>query len=413
MANLIQKALSAKRESKDVEFKSKFDPTSSSEWCEIIKDVVALANSGGGIIVFGLDNLAGPTNEDLNPIAKIDPAEITNKLAKYTGSVQPELEIQEIQKGDHVLQAFVVQPTAIPVVFQKPGTYDIGSGKQRTAFAQGTVYFRHGAKSEPGTSDDIRVFIERQLEIIRKSWVKGVRKVVQAPAGSEVMTVRRGVRFGVPSPLGLVRAVNDPKATPVLLTRDTNKAVGSFIHEEISDGIFDEINNVIDANRALAQGQQRFFLGPQIYYRIYAERQHVAQEEDNLSLLLHGGVCEMYAPALFWVSALPAERVADAFAELYLTPKSPAIHWLIRMAVLLGDEFCEWLADKMHQKWRRYSQPPSFYFTFLELKPRVKTTDPRLLAARVKANAQLVIDGSIVSVGGFDSRLQLEESKVE
>jgi len=195
-----------------------------------------------------------------------------------------------------------------------------------------------------------------------------------------------------------VRAVNDPKATPVLLTRDTNKAVGSFIHEEISDGIFDEINNVIDANRALAQGQQRFFLGPQIYYRIYAERQHVAQEEDNLSLLLHGGVCEMYAPALFWVSALPAERVADAFAELYLTPKSPAIHWLIRMAVLLGDEFCEWLADKMHQKWRRYSQPPSFYFTFLELKPRVKTTDPRLLAARVKANAQLVIDGSIVSV---------------
>jgi hypothetical protein len=33
------------------------------------------------------------------------------------------------------------------------------------------VYFRHRAKSEPGTSEDIRKVIERQLEFIRKSWI--------------------------------------------------------------------------------------------------------------------------------------------------------------------------------------------------------------------------------------------------
>jgi len=55
MIDLIQKALTAKRESKHVEFKQGFDPGSAREWCELIKDLAAIGNSGGGIIVFGLD----------------------------------------------------------------------------------------------------------------------------------------------------------------------------------------------------------------------------------------------------------------------------------------------------------------------------------------------------------------------
>ena len=50
MSHLIQKALSAKRESKYVEFKQSFDPNSAREWCEIIKDIVAIANSGAGLL---------------------------------------------------------------------------------------------------------------------------------------------------------------------------------------------------------------------------------------------------------------------------------------------------------------------------------------------------------------------------
>jgi hypothetical protein len=41
-------------ESAELEFKAAFDPASPSEWCELIKDIVAMANSGGGLIVFGI-----------------------------------------------------------------------------------------------------------------------------------------------------------------------------------------------------------------------------------------------------------------------------------------------------------------------------------------------------------------------
>jgi len=44
-----------------------------------------------------------------------------------------------------------------------------------------------------------------------------------------------------------------------------------MLHEELSDGLFDEINNVIEANTLLSGGKDAFFLGESIYYRIYAE----------------------------------------------------------------------------------------------------------------------------------------------
>ena len=99
MADLIQKALSSKRESKHIEFKKCFDPDSPQDWCEIIKDTVAIANSGGGIILFGVDNVGRPCGAVLEPIFRLDPADIANKISKYTGSVDLEFEIREVKKG--------------------------------------------------------------------------------------------------------------------------------------------------------------------------------------------------------------------------------------------------------------------------------------------------------------------------
>src|ERR1039458_4139195 len=162
-ARLILKALAANRESKHIEFKQGFDPTSASEWCEIVKDIVAIANSGGGIILFGLDNVGTPTGQPIDAIAKIDPADVANKVGKYTGTIDLGFEILEVQKEGHPLVAFVIQAGSTPFVFEKPGTHDIGAGKQRTAFGMGTVYFRHGAKSEPGSTTDIRLAVERRV----------------------------------------------------------------------------------------------------------------------------------------------------------------------------------------------------------------------------------------------------------
>jgi predicted HTH transcriptional regulator len=118
--DLIKKALSAKRESKHVEFKQSFDPNSAEEWCEIVKDLVAIANSGGGIIVFGLDSLGIPTGISVSAVAQVDPADIANKIGKYTGPVDLEFEIRELKKAAIPWSLFLSSPFQSRLSFKDP-----------------------------------------------------------------------------------------------------------------------------------------------------------------------------------------------------------------------------------------------------------------------------------------------------
>jgi hypothetical protein len=99
-------------------------------------------------------------------------------------------------------------------VFTKPGTYPISENRQKTAFSAGTVYFRHGAKSEPGETNDLRMAMERQLKITRAGWLKGLRRVIAAPRGSQVLTFPAGVnvRDSASSDARAIRIVDDPDA---------------------------------------------------------------------------------------------------------------------------------------------------------------------------------------------------------
>ena len=85
--------------------------------------------------------------------------------------------------------SILVAGNRTPIVFAKTGNYVAENGKQKNAFTAGTVYFRHGAKSEPGTTEDLRVVVEREIERVKESWLGGIRKVVEAPIGSQVLVV--------------------------------------------------------------------------------------------------------------------------------------------------------------------------------------------------------------------------------
>lgn len=212
MSAHVDKALKAKRESKRVDFKSTFDPESTGDWCELVKDIVAMANSGGGVIVIGLDNSGAPSKSDVKAVLDLDQAKFVDKIRKYTGFEFGELEVHEAKKQDDTVAVIEISAVKVPMVFTEVGTYEVAAtGRQKTAFSKGTVYFRHGAKSEPGTTEDIRGVIERQLEVIRGEWLDGVRKVVRAPQGSAVTVFS-----------GEVKESNSSEATPIRLVDDPN-----------------------------------------------------------------------------------------------------------------------------------------------------------------------------------------------
>ncbi len=208
----IEKALLAQRESKYIEFKSEFNVSSTGAWVEIVKDIVAMANTGGGCILIGASSSGIPNGFDVSNVLALDPADIADKIHKYTGVNFSDYEVHVAEKDDQRLAAMLVNEADTPIAFTKPGTYETEEGKQKTAFSKGTVYFRHGAKSEPGNTSDISKAIERRVERIRDSWLGGIRKVVHAPAGTEVKIQSAGVKETFDSSATPIRLVDDESA---------------------------------------------------------------------------------------------------------------------------------------------------------------------------------------------------------
>src|SRR5579871_3154531 len=187
MNRFLQKAQLATAESKHIEFKREFDPSSAEAKCELVKDIVALANSGGGVVVFGVEDGGGRSSVDCSHLASLDLAILTNLIEKYTNYQFHQFELHNIARSVSSHTCVLVGDVEYPLIFTKPGTYAAAEGKQKTAFAQGTVYFRHGAKSEPGRRDDLAEWHKRALARARKGWLGNIRKVVHAPPASSVI----------------------------------------------------------------------------------------------------------------------------------------------------------------------------------------------------------------------------------
>jgi hypothetical protein len=142
-SQLLQLAENAQKESKYLDFKSEFDVASAAQWCEVIKDIVSFANSGGGMIVFGVNDNGSNAIVDTSPISGLDMADITNKIEAYTGHHFAEMEVIEVERKGDRRAAFLIGGTDIPIVFTRHGADMMVKGKQKPAFAKGTLYFRH------------------------------------------------------------------------------------------------------------------------------------------------------------------------------------------------------------------------------------------------------------------------------
>ncbi len=198
-----------------------------------------MANSGGGYILFGANNKGYPSGWDRSQLCLLDPAQITDKIASYTSEQFSEFDVQEIDRAGQPIALMTIRPVHIPLIFTQPGTYVMGGGKQKTAFGRGTVHFRHGAKSEPGNSQDIRQSVRREIESIRKSWLGNIRKFVTAPRGHEVKILPREV---VESQL--------PTATAIRIVQDADAPVYRKVDPDVTHPhrqkeVIQEVNKIL------------------------------------------------------------------------------------------------------------------------------------------------------------------------
>ena len=186
--DFLRRAAQAARSSKRVVLKDRVDAV------EVVRDIAAMANSGGGVIV--LDGVAGVEEELLH-----------EQLDRYAEPEFEDFEVQPLTRDGRPSTAIVVEGVRnAPLVFTRTGR--VG---EHVAFVRGGLYFRHGAKSEAATGEDVRDFIRRQLEATRTQWLANIRQVMHAPDGAEVAVVETAERDEEGRPT-LIRLTTDPHA---------------------------------------------------------------------------------------------------------------------------------------------------------------------------------------------------------
>jgi hypothetical protein len=194
----------------------RFDAVTDAARFELIRDVVAVANSGGG----GLP-------VDCSGIGNLSASVILQQIAQYADSPFTDLSVRlpdEAANATHV--EVVVGPAEFPIGFRRSAPRAAASrlADEESAFAAGKFYFRHGDASVPGTSADLRAFFLRVLSRVRRRWLRQIRRVLSTPIES---VMERGKREKSPlaatstANLQPVRIVTDLDA-PALQPQDVD-----------------------------------------------------------------------------------------------------------------------------------------------------------------------------------------------
>ncbi len=185
----LSRAANATRSSKRVALRESVD------YVELVRDVAAMANSGGGVVV--LEGVAGVDEELLH-----------EQLAQYAEPEFEGFEVEPLSRNGRPSTAVVVEGVRnAPLVFTRTGRIE----GDHLAFVRGGLYFRHGAKSEAATGEDVRDFIRRQLDSTRTQWLANIRQVMHAPGGAEVAVIETAERDEEGRPT-LIRLTTDPHA---------------------------------------------------------------------------------------------------------------------------------------------------------------------------------------------------------
>jgi hypothetical protein len=154
----LRRAREARRSSRYVALRLDFD-AAGDDWTELVRDVVALANSGGGAIVTG---------------GGVSLARLAEEVEHASGVEFTALERHEVERDGGTATAIVVgEAGEAPLVFD------------------GAVLFRHGARNAPATPTDLRRFMERRVKAVRAHWLGGIRRLMAAPPGSEIVAIER------------------------------------------------------------------------------------------------------------------------------------------------------------------------------------------------------------------------------
>ncbi len=193
-AEKLAKLIALQREEERLDYKRAYylsGKKATKDKVEIVRDVVAMANTHGGYIMLGVEEKTGgdqkyePVGINDDIVADLDIDRLRAQIERYVAErVDIQLQIHRLLEYENRTFACIYVPKSdrSPVILEKPGTYEESPGQQRTAFHSGDILVRRGAASVKADQNDVRNIISQIRRREKEQWTEeilGVRELVQ------------------------------------------------------------------------------------------------------------------------------------------------------------------------------------------------------------------------------------------
>lgn len=150
-------------ESDNLDFKEK--------WIEkgvLAKELLAMANSGGGIIIFGVKEVETNKFDPCGLQEMCDPADIQNRVEKYI-STNLKYRIEKFSFDRSEYEKLQGKSFQVIIVEDLPQYLPYISESETDGLKKATIYVRHGTECVVADKDDVEALINRRISTGYKS----------------------------------------------------------------------------------------------------------------------------------------------------------------------------------------------------------------------------------------------------
>lgn len=180
------------REEEALDYKRSYDLTgrSTKDRVEMVRDVVAMANTSGGYIVLGVDERRTggtlayePVGISEDHLGGLDIDRLKPQVERYLNVPVPiRLQVHHLEEygGYCFALVYVEESPEGTIVMEKDGQYQDGNGRSETVFRAGDVLVRDGGSSRRADQNAMREQVSKMRRRERERWTEeilGVREL--------------------------------------------------------------------------------------------------------------------------------------------------------------------------------------------------------------------------------------------
>lgn len=210
------------------DLKGQFDASSSS-WPDMVKDIVAMANSGGGVLILGVDDDGTRRGLGESRLRDLDPTRVNGKIEPKAPGARLGVSYYELTYYGRIYGFVAVEPHDTLIVFDRDWAYSTASGRMRTVIHPGVVYVRGVAETRPARQGDLARIVQRLIESGSRQFLARIERLAAVPLSAELVAY---------DPVGGgrgVKLVSQGEGQPVTVVDEQSGAVP--IHEVLSTEI--------------------------------------------------------------------------------------------------------------------------------------------------------------------------------